>query len=199
MHEDIWMGFEAEFVSVVGDYMEVAPLVEPIAGVPVEALTMFDDPDWDSGCWYVCQDSSIIENGGDGVEIISSPMAVRDCLDALKQTLILMRSIGHSNDSCALHINLSSPRLPTVRKVYDNFDAPRWLTEFGRDESDHARMLTEDHNELNKELVVNRHGLTHIEFKHIGGHSYLTNDSLTNAAVLGALFAYQQAVDKIAA
>lgn len=193
MH-DMWMGFEAEFVSLAGDYMEVAPLVEPIAGAPVEALTMFDEPDWDSGCWYVCQDSTIDEEYGDGVEIVSAPMLVRNAFTKLRQTLMMMNNVGFVNESCALHINLSSPRMPGVDEVYSHFDAQRWLATFGRSGNWHSKPLVQPYNQFDKTLVVNRHGLTHIEFKHIGGPSYLKDWETTYNGVVDAILAFTKAV-----
>ena len=132
------IGFEAEFICPSMDYMDFSEVLHTELGVNADWLSAFDSPTWDS-TWYTCEDSTIDDEYGNGIEIVSPPLTVSDSIRAMWRTLELIRIYGFTNDSCGMHMTISGNKPTDIKSVINNTNDNLWLKAFNRDTSLYAK------------------------------------------------------------
>lgn len=107
------VGFEAEFIHMNGDVHEASSRFQSFTGEEATFLTLFDqDPCYDR--WYICEDSTINEVIGHGVELISPPLHLLQFTHELNTVLRFIRENGITDESCGLHFSVSMPGITEI-------------------------------------------------------------------------------------
>jgi len=180
------IGFEAEYIHVglnTDDLTAPQTLLEcSIPNCWVESLTMFDHPDFEKDAWYLCHDSSINEEFGAGVEIVSPPMHPDELRLRIPQICKHIRDYGITDESCGFHFTVSCLGLDKIDplKLLFLMDEEALVDVWGRGNNSYAvphlevlesvlrtNLLYTDFNRFlehgEKELIFNKRSTVNLE------------------------------------